>query len=129
MGMFGDFVGAWQPCLYMGMRPQKYGYPEGDAWPAEEKNAKVKEIREKFCKESMPMYMNQLTEQIEKHGNNFLCGDKITIADLQWYVQLRYFTKGVADHVPADILSAYPTVVAYISRVDEVPAIKAYHSK
>lgn len=89
----------------------------------------MQEIREKFCKESMPMYMNQLTEQIEKHGNNFLCGDKITIADLQWYVQLRYFTKGVADHVPADILSAYPTVVAYISRVDEVPAIKAYHSK
>lgn len=31
-----------------------------------------------------------------------------TIADLQILAQLRYFTKGVADHVPADCLKPFP---------------------
>ena len=42
MGMHSDFVRLWQPCIYISMRPQYYGYPAGDDWAAEEKAAKVK---------------------------------------------------------------------------------------
>jgi glutathione S-transferase len=129
MGMHGDFVRLWQPCLYISMRPEYYGYPVGDAWDAAEKSAKVKALRENFVVEHMPGQMKALSDKIEEHGNKFLCGDAVTIADLLWYPQLTYFTKGVADHVPTTILDDYPAVVAWMARVKEVPAIKEWYSK
>lgn len=51
--------------------------------------------------ESLPKFMEFFTRKLQATGA-FFCGDKPTIADLQILAQLRYFTKGVADHVPAD---------------------------
>lgn len=51
--------------------------------------------------ESLPKFMEFFTRKLQATGA-FFCGDKATIADLQILAQLRYFTKGVADHVPAD---------------------------
>eukprot|EP00961_Rhodomonas_salina_P287661 3886717-Rhodomonas_salina.3 len=73
--------------------------------------------------------MQHLSEAIKENGGKFACGDTLTIADLQWYPQLRYFTKGVADHVPSDCLNAYPEVLAYMERVLAVPQIKEWYSK
>ena len=41
----------------------------------------------------------------------------------------RYFTKGVADHIPTDCLNVYPEVVAYMERMLAVPEIKEWYSK
>eukprot|EP00913_Durusdinium_trenchii_P030037 g28148.t1 len=56
-------------------------------------------LREEFLKDSLPKFMEFFTKKLEKTGT-FFCGDQPTIADLQILAQLRYFTKGVADHVP-----------------------------
>ena len=86
-------------------------------------------VREKFVKELLPVYMGDLTDALKEAGGKFVCGDTVTIADLQWYPQLRYFTKGVADHVPTDCLNAYPEVTAYMERMLAVPQIKEWYSK
>ena len=46
IGILGDFTRAWQPNLYIAMRPHLYGYPE-EYSKTDEGKAKVKEMREK----------------------------------------------------------------------------------
>ena len=75
---------------------------------------------------SLPVALGMFTAQLEKTGA-FLCGDKVTIADLQLLPQLRYFTRGVADFVPADSLAPYPVVIGWIDRMLAVPEIKAWY--
>ena len=101
IGLSDDMAKAWQPGLYMGMgRHTMYGHPED--FP--EKDACVKKLREGFVQEGLPKFMEFFTKKLQAAGP-FMCGDKPTIADLQVLAQLRYFTKGVADHVPADCLT------------------------
>jgi len=122
IGLFGDFSRAWQPNLYIGMRHMMYGYPE--EWP--EKAAKVQEMRTNFLATEMPKYMEFFKAKLEKTGA-FLCGDKPTMADLMCLAQMRYFTKGVADHVPGDCLAPYPVITAWMDRMHAVPQIKAWY--
>ncbi|CAJ1333042.1 unnamed protein product [Effrenium voratum] len=122
LGLSDDMTKAWQPALYLGMRHMIYGYPE--EWP--EKEATVKRMREAFLKEALPKFMGFFTQKLEATGA-FFCGDKPTIADLQILAQLRYFTKGAADHVPADSLTLYPVVTAWMDRMHAIPQIKAWY--
>lgn len=122
IGLIEDMQRAWQPALYLGMgMHQNFGHPE--EWP--EKAATVQKLREKFIAEGLPKFMVFFTAKLEK--TPFLCGDKMTAADLVFLPQLRYFTKGVADHVPADCLNAYPVITAYVQRCLDVPQIKAWY--
>ena len=123
IGLSDDMAKAWQPGLYMGMgRHTMYGHPED--FP--EKDACVKKLREGFVSEGLPKFMEFFSKKLQAAGP-FMCGDKPTIADLQVLAQLRYFTKGVADHVPADCLTPYPAIVDYMNKMYEIPQIKAWY--
>lgn len=124
IGLSDDMVRAWQPALYMGMgRHANYGHPA--EWA--EKDETVKKLRETFIAEHLPKFMGFYSSKLSATGA-FFCGDKPTIADLQILAQLRYYTKGVADHVPADCLEPYTTVTAWMKRMYEVPAIKKWYN-
>lgn len=124
IGLLEDMARAWAPALYLGMgMHQNFGHPED--WPA--KADTVKALREKFLAETLPRFVGYFVSHIEKNGNQFLTGADVTIADLMVLAQLRYFTKGVADHVPVDSLEKYPAIIAYMSRLYEVPQIKAWY--
>lgn len=125
IGLFEDFSRAWSPCIYLAMRPSNYGYPED--WDPAAKAAKVKEMREKFVNEQMGVFMAHFTKQIQKTGGAYLCGANVTLADLFMLPQLRYFEKGVADHVPKDILDKYPEIKAYMGRLYAHPKIKEWY--
>ena len=85
-------------------------------------------LREKFLANDMPRLMGYFSTALE--GKDFLCGSEPTLADCYALPMLRYFTKGVADHVPKDCLDAYPAVTAYIAKMMALPAIaKWYESK
>ena len=72
--------------------------------------------------------MGYIKEQLATTGG-FIAGEKPTIADCHLYPQLDYFRRGVADFVPADTLDQYPEVLAYLKRVEEVPAIAEWQNK
>jgi glutathione S-transferase len=126
MGVIGDFQNAWGPNLYMGMRPQNYGRPEGWSRTDEGKDM-VKSMRTKFVKDELPMYLGRLEALLEKSG-----GDKWlvpgttepTIADCTAVSLLRSFTKGHIDHVDTKCLEVNPKVVAYVKRFCDLPQIK-----
>ncbi|CAE7686835.1 unnamed protein product [Symbiodinium sp. CCMP2456] len=118
-----DMAKAWQPALNMGEGLHaKYGHPQ--VWP--EFQDTVKKLRETFIAESLPLFMFQFSHKLEATGA-FFCGDKPTIADLQILAQLRYFTRGEADHVPADCLAPYTAVTSWMDRMYAIPQIKAWY--
>jgi len=125
LGLCDDLARAFAPALYLAMNHTPYGHP-GD-WP--EKAQTVQAVREKFMKDIFPVNMQYLTDALKEGGSKFVCGDVVTIADLQWYPQLRYFTTGISEHIPTDCLNAYPEVVAYMARMHEVPQIKEWYMK
>eukprot|EP00392_Amoebophrya_sp_AT5.2_P015270 g15471.t1 len=125
LGLHDDFYRAWSPSIYTSMRPTVYGYPK--EWP--EQAETVKRLRESFLKDELPRFLGYLKAHLEKNGGPgrvFLCGGEVTLADLTWLPQLRYFQSGIADHVPQDSLDAYPFITDYIARMLAVPQIKAW---
>lgn len=125
IGVCGDMDRNWRPCIYLGMRPEKYGHAGVDA---ESKGAIVKTLREAFVTEDLPLFAGYFSGFIERSGGPFLAGSTITIADLQAYNQLAYFTKGIADHIPADCLTKFPAICSYLDHVQNYPPIKAYYA-
>lgn len=127
IGLFDDDSRAFTPGLYMGMMPEKFGYPEGYN-KTDEGGAKIKELRETYLAQDLPEYMGHLAAAIDKNGGPFLVGSTLTLADLFWLPRIRYLRKGVADHIPADCLNAYPKVLAWEEAVMKVPAIQAWYA-
>lgn len=121
-GLSDDMARSFAPALYLGMgRHTSMGHPED--WP--QKDEVVKSLREKFLETELPKWMGFYTAKLQ--GQPFFCGPAPTIADLQILAQLRYFTKGVADHVPKDCLEKYPEIIAWMNRMYEVPQIKSWY--
>lgn len=133
VGLHEDMARAFSPALYVGMRPAYLGhnFADDDAGKAA-KTEKTKEMREKFLAEELPKFMGFLAGILEKSSGPYFCGDKVTIADLCILPQLRYFTKGVADFIPKDVMekddASFKKVMAWINTMMEVPQIKEWYA-
>jgi len=125
LGLHEDMAKAFTPALYIGMRPAMLGHEFAND---EEKKVKVQAMREKFVAEDLPKFMGFYTKILEAAGGAFFCGSEITIADLAILPQVRYFKKGVADHIPATCVDDYPVVNAWLDRMMETPQIKAWYA-
>lgn len=123
LGLADDLQRAWTPALYVGMRPAWLGHEFSSD---DDKAAMMKKMREKFLKDDLPVYMGFIVAALKETGA-FIAGSNPTIADCQLLPQLAYFTKGIADFVPKDCLEPYPEIIAYINRMNAVPAIKEWY--
>jgi len=124
LGLVGDLARAWRPCIYLGMRPEKFGHPPKEGWADAE--ATIKKIREDFLAGDLPLYMGYFEDMIKENGDAFLTGEDLTIADISAYQQIAYFRKGIADHVPRECLEPYVGVLAWMGRVEGHPKVAAY---
>jgi len=127
IGLLGDLTRAWSPCLYIAMRPQTFGYPEGYQGTDEGKE-RCKKMRTGFIQKELPKYLKYLADMIDKNGGKFLCGDEPTIADCMAVPQLRGFSRGHIDHVPVDSLNVEPRIVDYIQRFCGLDEIKGRYT-
>ncbi|KAL3826285.1 hypothetical protein ACHAXA_004603 [Cyclostephanos tholiformis] len=124
LGLVGDLARAWRPCIYVGMRPEKFGYPPRSEWT--DADDVIKKLRENFLVEDMPRYMGYFADMIRGSGGTYLTGEDMTIADISAYQQLSYFRKGIADHIPKDCLEPYVEVTAWLARMEGHPKFAAY---
>jgi len=127
LGVMGDMDRAFQPGLYLGMRPQSFGYPE-DFSKTEEGQAVVKKLRESFLEKDLPTYLGFIESLLDRNGGGFLCGEEPTIADCYAIPNLRRFTRGFMDHIPAECLNGNPKVVEYIERFCALPGVKGRYT-
>ena len=126
LGLVGDFTRAWLPMIYLGMRPENYGYPP-EFKGSEAQTALVKAMREKWIAEELPRFCAYFEAWLDKSGGPFLCGSDVTIADCALVPELRKYSAGFIDHVPTDCMEKYPKLTAYINAFLAIPAVKAYY--
>jgi len=124
LGLVGDLSRAWRPALYIGMRPTAMGHPEKKDWA--EADATIERLRTSFLVNELPRYIGYFVDFIKESDGDFMCGTDLTIADLAAYIQINYFRRGIADHVPKESLDKFPEILAYLGRVEGHPGFAAY---
>lgn len=79
---------------------------------------------------SMPVYLRWLQSQLIAHGGNYFADNRLTIADLKVFVDIRGLNSGRLDHVPADLVEqCAPMLNAHLRRIAETEAVVRYYAQ
>lgn len=128
IGLEEDIGKAVMPSIYVGMRPEMYGYPAD--MPKEEKTKIQMSLREKLMEQdkgALVKYLGYLEAFLG--DNDFMVGKNPTIADCQVIPRLSHCKNGVLDGIPTTILDGYPKLKAYYDRFCALPKVKAWYEK
>lgn len=89
----------------------------------------LKTAREKLVDGWISVYVKGLEEILQRAGGEYFADDRLTIADLKVYVQIRSLRAGTLDHVPTDLVDKLaPGLVQHEERVGNDPIVKAYYA-
>ena len=89
-----------------------------------------KEARLALVNGSMPIYLGWLQSQLLAQGGAYFAGNRLTIADLKVFVEVRGLNSGRLDHIPADLVEQVaPALNAHMQRIATLPAVVAYYAK
>ncbi len=79
---------------------------------------------------SMPVYLAWLQAQLQAHGGEFFADNRLTMADLKVFVDVRGLNAGRLDHVPTDLVERVaPALNAHAQRMANTPAVQAYYAQ
>jgi glutathione S-transferase len=79
---------------------------------------------------SIPVYLTWLQAQLEAHGGEFFADNRLTVADLKVFVDVRGLNSGRLDHVPTDLVERVaPALNAHMQRVASTPGVQAYYAQ
>ena len=79
---------------------------------------------------SMPVYLAWLQTQLVAHGGEFFADNRLTIADLKVFVDVRGLNSGRLDHVPTDLVERVaPALNAHAQRIANLPGVLAYYAQ
>ncbi|MGZ5819509.1 MAG: glutathione S-transferase [Burkholderiaceae bacterium] len=79
---------------------------------------------------SMPVYLAWLQNQLKAHGGEYFADNRLTVADLKVFVDVRALNSGRFDHVPTDLVEKVaPALNAHMQRIAQLPAVVAYYAK
>lgn len=79
---------------------------------------------------SMPQYLAWLQTQLLAHGGEFFADNRLTMADLKVFVDVRGLNSGRYDHVPTDLVERVaPALNAHMNRVANLPGVQAYYAQ
>jgi glutathione S-transferase len=88
-----------------------------------------KEARSALVNGSMPIYLAWLQNQLQAHGGEYFADNRLTIADLKVFVDVRGLNSGRLDHVPTDLVEKVaPALNAHMRRIAEMPAVTQYYA-
>jgi glutathione S-transferase len=78
----------------------------------------------------MPVYLRWLQSQLLAHGGNYFADNRLTVADLKVFVDVRGLNSGRLDHVPTDLVEKLaPALNAHMQRIAQTPAVTRYYAK
>ena len=89
-----------------------------------------KAAREALVNGSMPVYLGWLQSQLLAHGGQYFADNRLTVADLKVFVDVRGLNSGRLDHVPNDLVERVaPALNAHMQRIAQTPAVAQYYAK
>eukprot|EP00802_Teleaulax_amphioxeia_P022288 Tamp_22720.p1 GENE.Tamp_22720~~Tamp_22720.p1 ORF type:complete len:247 (-),score=75.01 Tamp_22720:312-1052(-) len=127
IGLQEDMSAKLGVTIYVGMRPEAYGYPAD--WPDEEKKACQKKLREKMCEEDGDLctILKMFEGKLAASGTGYFVGDCPTIADCAFLPVVRQLRSGRLDHISPSIVDKYPKIVEFETKMNALPAVKAHY--
>ena len=89
-----------------------------------------KEARLELVNGSMPMYLRWLQSELLARGGKYFADNRLTVADLKVFVDVRGLNSGRLDHVPTDLVEQVaPELNAHMQRIAQMPEVVAYYAK
>jgi len=89
----------------------------------------LKAAREKLVDGWISVFVKGLAEILERAGGKYFADNRLTVADLKVYVQIRSLRAGTLDHVPTDLIDKLaPGLVQHEERVANDPIVTAYYA-
>lgn len=89
-----------------------------------------KQARTALVNGSMPVYLAWLQNQLLAHGGQYFADNRLTVADLKVFVDVRSLNSGRLDHVPTDLVEKVaPLLNAHLQRIAQTPAVVQYYAK
>jgi len=89
----------------------------------------LKAAREKLAEGWISVYLKGLAEILQRAGGEYFADNRLTVADLKVYVQVRSLRAGTLDHVPRDLVDKLaPGLVQHEERVGNDPIVTAYYA-
>jgi glutathione S-transferase len=79
---------------------------------------------------SMPVYLAWLQSKLVANGGQYFADNRLTVADLKVFVDVRGLNSGRLDHVPTDLVEKVaPLLNAHMQRIAATPAVAQYYAK
>ncbi|MDP2680445.1 MAG: glutathione S-transferase family protein [Rhodoferax sp.] len=89
-----------------------------------------REARAALVNGAMPVYLAWLQSQLQAHGGEYFADNRLTVADLKVFVDVRALNSGRLDHVPTDLVEKVaPALNAHMHRIAQTPAVAQYYVK
>lgn len=89
----------------------------------------LKAAREQLVERRLSVFLPGLSKLLARGGGEYFADRRLTVADLKVFVQTRWFTRGVLDHIPADLVrTVAPALVEHQARIEREPVIAAYNA-
>jgi glutathione S-transferase len=89
----------------------------------------LKAAREKLTAGWLTVFIKGLAEILERAGGEYFADNRLTVADLKVYVQVRSLRAGTLDHVPTDLVDKLaPVLVQHEQRIGNDPVVTAYYA-
>ena len=89
----------------------------------------LKAAREKLANGWISVFVKGLAEILERAGGEYFADNRLTVADLKVYMQIRSLRAGTLDHVPTDLVDKLaPGLVQHEERVGNDPIVAAYYA-
>jgi prostaglandin-H2 D-isomerase / glutathione transferase len=94
------------------------------------KDDELKAARLALVSGSMTTYLAWLQKRLVAQGGEYFADNRLTVADLKVFVDVRGLNSGRLDHVPSDLVAQVaPVLNAHQQRVAQHPAVVAYYAK
>jgi prostaglandin-H2 D-isomerase / glutathione transferase len=94
------------------------------------KDEELKAARLALVSGSMTTYLAWLQKRLLAQGGEYFADNRLTVADLKVFVDVRGLNSGRLDHVPTDLVAQVaPALIAHHQRVAQHPGVAAHYAK
>ena len=88
----------------------------------------LKKARKKLTDGWLTTFVNGVAELLARGGGEYFADNRLTVADLKVFMQVRSLRSGTLDHVPTDLVDKLaPSLVAHQERIASDPIVASYY--